>query len=62
MSEEKIKEYIIISDYSATDVVEAVNQYISDGWEPQGGLAITKDTQLGRMAYAQAMIKRYETI
>ena len=54
---------VTLSDFSALSrFVKEVNEAISKGWEPIGGLSVTRvpfigDTGLGVM-YTQAMVKR----
>jgi hypothetical protein len=48
-------EYQLVTAKSAKDLADRVRQAISDGWEPQGGIAIGVDAL--NMYFAQAMIK-----
>ena len=47
----KYKKYIIIEDDSLLIFEEKVNKYLTDGWEPQGGIFYTN------YYYFQAMVK-----
>lgn len=48
-------EYIIISLYNYRDVINSVNNYIKEGWQPLGGISIALYGE--KTVYAQAMIK-----
>jgi hypothetical protein len=53
----KIIEYLIASDISPNGLQKAVKDYLSKGWQPQGGIAIGIDKN--NRLYYQAMV-RYE--
>lgn len=48
-------DYLILEDESSEVLAEMVNLYMQNGYEPLGGLSITKYSHL--MIYSQAMIK-----
>lgn len=48
--------YHVAVAYSSTQLTELVNDYISNGWEPQGGLTFVWDG--GREKWAQAVVKK----
>lgn len=52
----KTAEYLIIQSSSIVPLGEAVNEKISEGWKPLGGVAIAHDRFQG-MVFAQAMVK-----
>jgi len=64
----KIKDYKIICYDSLETVQLTVNNYIENGWVPQGGVSVCEDSKdkygshnIGRsFVYAQAMVKYYE--
>jgi hypothetical protein len=49
--------YQLVTSKSPKDLTEKVNQMISEGWEPQGGVGVGGDA-LNRH-FAQAMLKRH---
>jgi hypothetical protein len=51
-------EYKIVVTVTLSDLVTLVNQDIQDGWDPQGGVAVTVSLELGVFTYYQAMVKR----
>jgi len=50
-------QYIILSSKSTSQLSQEVNKYISNGWTPQGGIAVECEVISGMIAYFQAMIK-----
>jgi len=48
--------YKLVTAISATELSVKVNEMISDGWEPHGGVAVGGDAL--NKYFAQAMIKR----
>ena len=50
-------EYKIVEAYHIDVLVRLVNVLIGEGWEPQGGVAITFDSS-NNAVYVQAMVRR----
>jgi hypothetical protein len=49
-------EYTFVQNYTMGGFIKDVNNYISNGWQLQGGISIA--CPLGTSVYAQALIKR----
>lgn len=47
--------YTILEASSGRQLSRLVNEFITDGWDIQGGVSVTVDQ--GRQTYVQAMIK-----
>lgn len=52
----EVKDYTIIADDRASDLIKAVNHCIRDGWTPIGGVAMSLDAY-GNFRLSQAMVK-----
>ena len=50
-------EYKIVEAHYAATLARLVNELISEGWEPQGGVAIAFDSS-NNAVYTQALIRR----
>jgi hypothetical protein len=48
--------YTIVIEDSAGDLAETVNEYITEGWRPQGGAAVMYNFITG-LVWAQALVK-----
>lgn len=48
--------YFIVTAYAADMLEDAVNEYINNGWVPQGGVSCSLSEN--QDAYAQAMVKK----
>lgn len=51
--------YRVISESYPWELEKKVNEFIKEGWEPQGGIAIERYGEISAY-YFQAMIKREE--
>ena len=51
--------YILITNHSEEFFLKNVNDKISEGWKPQGGVSISRDRRQGLqgMIFSQALIK-----
>ncbi len=49
-------EYTLVEDSSPQDLEKEVNDLISEGWLPQGGIAISNSSDVD-FTYCQAMIR-----
>lgn len=52
-----VLKYKIVTEEHASALVTAINQLISEGWAPQGGVAVATDANSKETTYAQAMLK-----
>lgn len=54
----KIVEYLVVSKTSPRELQNAVNEYLREGWQPQGGIAVVADiaNKDGRF-YFQALVR-----
>lgn len=50
-------EYIMVVRINSATFVTAVNNYIKNGYTPQGSVSIAINAQTSETTYAQAMIK-----
>lgn len=50
---EQIVDYVLVSNKSASGLASAVKARLTDGWVPQGGVAVHPDYD----EYVQAMVK-----
>jgi len=55
----KVKEYYITHSSSSMALYQAVDKFIQDGWQPQGGMAVTIDLN-GEETFYQALVKYEE--
>jgi hypothetical protein len=55
-TESKQKYRVVVGDYQ--DLIEVVNQYVTDGYSCLGGVAVIPDQEEGDHKYAQALILR----
>lgn len=56
----KVIEYKVIAQSSLERLIELVNKNIGKGWQPQGGISMTRNLELvDQEGFAQAMV-RYE--
>jgi hypothetical protein len=51
----KIIDYIVVSKTSPRELQDAVKEYLREGWQPQGGVAVIADSNL-RLHY-QALVR-----
>lgn len=53
----KITEYTLLTAFYVVDLENLVKDYIKQGWQPQGGVAVSDTEQSENRFYVQAMIK-----
>jgi hypothetical protein len=58
----KIIEFAIVSGTSSEGVASTINDLISDGWEPLGGVSIGLTPTLSSPHYAQSIVKYKSSI
>ena len=49
--------YLVVEAQSAKELQEKVQKYITEGWEPVGGIAVAKGRWVS-WRYCQAMVMR----
>ena len=54
----KIADYMILSETSDSELAKKVREYISEGWEPLGGVSYGSSHFSAVEVFVQAMIKR----
>jgi hypothetical protein len=50
-------QYLVVEASSAEELQAKVQQYIFEGWEPQGGISVATHS-VGQWWYYQAVVKR----
>ena len=50
--------YVVVTNHSVQDFVDEVNEWISKGFEPQGGATSVPVQGKGEHSLIQAMVKR----
>jgi len=53
-----MKEYRVIEDYILKDFIDKVNEALKNGWELQGGIAVSSRDSGGIGSYVQAMMRK----
>jgi len=52
----KIIDYIVVSKTGPRPLQDAVQEYVREGWQPQGGIAVVADKE-GSRFYFQALVR-----
>lgn len=50
-----MSEYTVVKEASIFDLIDSVNEYIRQGWQPIGGILVTQDER--GEEFFQSMIK-----
>jgi hypothetical protein len=50
--------YALIQKTTPESLVEAVNKYLLEGWEVQGGVTVGISDRTGSIIYLQALVKK----
>jgi len=56
--DQRICEYVLLSEFDPADLNPAVNKWIEEGWQPLGSPSIGYFPELGAVILNQAMVRR----